>query len=95
MMSIFERIIEEFVSSEDLLKSKFGFNARSLTPFERQEARKVFGSKLNYEKIRVFEGAQLPNFLDDIGRLIKQMPKREIEVKNAITLGNNCFSAAS
>ena len=90
-MSIFDRIIEEFVESEDLLKSKFGFSARSLTPFERQEAKKVFGSKLNFDNIRIFEGAHLPNLLDDIGRLLKQMPKREITVKNAITLGNNCF----
>ncbi len=33
----------------------------------------------------------MPNFLDDIGRIIKGMPKRELTLKNAITLGNCCF----
>jgi hypothetical protein len=90
-MGIFERIVEELIESESLLKTRFGFEARSLTPFEHQEAKKIFGNWLDYKAIRIFEGAKLPNFLDDIGRLLKQMPKREINVKNAITLGNNCF----
>ncbi len=90
-MSIFDRIIEEFVENESMLKTRFGFKSRALTAFERKEAKKVFGTKLDYDRIRIFEGAQLPNLLDDLGRLLKQMPKREIGVKNAITLGNNCF----
>lgn len=86
-----EKVIEKLIGDEDELTGKFGFDVRGLTPFEEQEARKVFGNKLQYDKIRIFEGAGLPNFLDDIGRFLKKMPPREEYIKNAITLGNNCF----
>lgn len=90
-MNLFDKIIEELVSNEDDLKRRFGFNVRTLTAFEKSEARKIFGSRFDTDAIRILEGARLPNMLDDLGRLIKGMPRREINVKNAITLGNHCF----
>lgn len=90
-MNLFEKIIEDLVSNETELQRRFGFHARPLTPYEKSEARKIFGDRLDTRAIRIFEGARLPNLLDDLGRFIKKMPKREITVKNAITLGNNCF----
>ena len=70
------------------LIDKWNFDSRSMTAYEITEAKKVFGDKLNYAEIRVFSGTELPNFIDDIGNIIKKMPKREERIKNAITLGN-------
>ena len=86
-----ERVIEDKIADEGNLVRKFGFNVRELTDFEIHEARQIFGDRLDYGRIRIFEGANLPNFLDDIGRFIKKMPPREENIKNAITLGNYCF----
>jgi hypothetical protein len=91
MMNLLEKAIQDFVGDGVNLAKRFGFNTRALTEFERGEAKKIFGNRLKYDQVRIFEGAGLPNMLDDIGRLMKQMPRREINVKNAITLGNNCF----
>ncbi|MEN8171840.1 MAG: hypothetical protein ABFS03_03080 [Chloroflexota bacterium] len=67
------------------------FYPRRLTLYETSESRKAFGNNLNYEKIRIFEDSKLPNYIDDLGRLIKKMPKRGEHVDNAITLGNWCL----
>ncbi len=91
MSNPIEALIEKLFDDEDGLKEKFNFGARRLTAYEIGEARKVFGDRLDYDEVKIFEGAGLPNFIDDIGRFLKKMPKRAIEVKNAITLGNNCF----
>lgn len=91
MLNLLEKAIQDFVGDGAGLATRFGFKTRGLTEFERAEAKKVFGGRLKYDQIRIFEGAGLPNMLDDIGRFLKQMPRREINVKNAITLGNNCF----
>lgn len=98
----FEDIAEEFEELKDKvveilfeklpnLIDKWDFDSRHLEPHEIIEAKKVFGDKLDYEDIRIFEGTELPNFLDDIGNIIKKMPKREERIKNAITLGNWCL----
>jgi hypothetical protein len=91
MMHLLEKTLQEFIGDGSTLATRFGFKTRSLTEFERSEAKKIFGNRLKYDQVRIFEGAGLPNLLDDIGRFLKQMPRREINVKNAITLGNNCF----
>ncbi len=91
MTRLLGSLIGLLFGNERRLVKKFGFGARSLTAFERAEASMIFGDKLNYDRVRIFEGANLPNFIDDIGRWIKRMPKREVNVKNAITLGNNCL----
>lgn len=77
-----------FKELPNLIK-KWKFTSRHLTPHEINEARRVFGSKLDYDEVRIFEGNELPNFLDDIGNIIKSMPKRSERVKNAITIGNS------
>jgi hypothetical protein len=91
MMNLLEKTLQEFIENAEGLATRFGFKTRSLTEFEKSEAKKVFGNRLKYDEIRIFEGAGLPNMLDDLGRFLKKMPRREINVKNAITLGNNCF----
>jgi hypothetical protein len=91
MNRFFGALIGRLLGNEKRLTKKFNFGARSLTAYERQEARRIFGEKLDYDRVRILEGANLPNFVDDIGRFLKKMPKREVNVKNAITLGNNCL----
>lgn len=83
-----DKIIEMLFEKLPLLIEKWDFDSRRLETHEIAEARKVFGDKFNYEDIRIFEGNELPNFLDDIGNIIKKMPKRDERIKNAITLGN-------
>jgi hypothetical protein len=46
---------------------------------------------LKYAELLIFEGNELPNFIDDVGNIIKKMPKRKEYIKNAITLGNWCI----
>jgi len=90
-MSFRGNLIGRLLGNENRLKKKYDFNIRSLTPFEKAEAKLIFESRLDYDSVRIFEGAKLPNLVDDLGRWIKKMPKREITVKNAITLGNYCL----
>lgn len=73
------------------LIEKWDFDSRPLNDHEITEAKKVFGENLNYAEILIFEGHELPNFIDDIGNVIKKMPKRNEYIKNAITLGNWCI----
>jgi hypothetical protein len=91
MLNLLEKTLQEFIGDGAALAARFGFKTRGLTEFELSEAKKIFGNRLKYDQIRIFEGAGLPNLLDDLGRFLKQMPRREINVKNAITLGNNAF----
>ena len=60
-----------FKELPDLIE-KWDFNSRPLDANEIREARKVFRDKLNYDKIKIIEGNELPNFLDDLGRIIKK-----------------------
>lgn len=62
---------------------------RRLSAWEIEEARKVFGNRLDYELVRVYECAAWPNTLDRIGRKLKCMPPPI--VPNAITIGNSCY----
>jgi len=77
---------------EDLsnLIEKWDFDSRPLQDHEITEARKVFGESLKYKDILIFEGNELPNLIDDLGNIVKKMPKRKDYIKNAITLGNYC-----
>jgi hypothetical protein len=95
----FEDIIEEIdefkdkvvdILTADLpeLIDKWDFDSRPLTPHEIQEARRVFGENFDVDSVKIFEGNELPNFMDDIGNILKNMPKRDERVKNAITIGN-------
>jgi type VI secretion system secreted protein VgrG len=73
------------------LIDKWDFDSRPLNAHEISEAKKVFGDNLDYDDIMIIEEHALPNFIDDIGRVIKKMPKRKEYIKNAITLGNRCI----
>jgi len=88
----FKEKVEEmlFEKLPDLV-DKWDFDTRKLTAHEIAEAKKVFGDKLDYDEIRICAGTELPNFIDDIGKFIKKMPKRDERIKNAITLGNCVF----
>ena len=83
-----DKVMDSLFKDLPTLIKKWNFKSRELTPHEINEARRVFGSRYEYDEVRVFEGNELPNFLDDIGNVIKKMPKRADRVKNAITLGN-------
>lgn len=59
---------------------------RHLSAFEIQEARRVFGDGLDYDRVRVVERNYFPNFVADIGAML-QGKKRTWD--NGITLGNH------
>jgi hypothetical protein len=59
---------------------------RKLTPYEIDEARKVFGDGLDYTRVRVVEENYFPNFVADIGARL-QGAKRTWD--NGITLANH------
>lgn len=62
---------------------------RRLYAWEIQEARRVFGDSLAYERVRVHECARWPAALDRLGRRLKGMPPPELP--NAVTLGEHCY----
>ena len=64
-------------------------SVRSLSAWEIQEARLVFDLGLQYECVRVHEGAAWPNAVNRLGMRLKGMPP--VDVQNAITLGNHCY----
>ncbi len=86
-----DKVIETLFEKLPALIEKWDFDSRKLAPHEIREAKRVFGENFDYASIRIFEGNELPNFLDDIGNIIKKMPKRDERVKNAITIGNWCL----
>ncbi len=62
---------------------------RRLHAWEIQEARRIFGTRLDYEAVRIHECAGWPDALDRAGRRLKRMPPPS--VPNAVTLGNSCY----
>ncbi len=86
-MKLFEQLRESIQQGI----ARAGFRPRPLTAQEIREARKVFGEQVDYQKVLIFEGNEVPNRIDDIGRWLKRMPKRDRLVKNAITFGNWCL----
>jgi len=63
---------------------------RPLYGWEIEEARRVFGSRLDYSAVRIHECNPWPDRIDKIGRKLKGMPLLE-DSHNAITLGNHCI----
>jgi hypothetical protein len=61
---------------------------RRLTQTETDEADIVFGESLAYDKIWIYEGTSLPNWIGRIGSIIS---KEEPPSNNAITLGNRLY----
>lgn len=86
-----EKVVEMLFEKLPDLIDKWNFDSRRLESHEINAAKLVFGDNFDYTEIRIFEGTELPNFIDDIGNIIKKMPKREDRIKNAITLGNWCL----
>jgi hypothetical protein len=62
---------------------------RSLYDWEIQEARRVFGSQLEYAAIRIHECVATPDKINRIGTRLKGLPAPTNH--NAITLGNHCY----
>lgn len=62
---------------------------RPLYSFEIEEARTVFGPRLNYDRVRVHEGAAWTDAIDRLGRKLKRLPP--LAGHNALTLGYNCY----
>lgn len=62
--------------------------SRKLKPHEQAEARQVFGAALDYDRLRVSEGRYFPNFIADVGALLRGAKRR---VDNAVTLGDTSF----
>jgi hypothetical protein len=57
--------------------------------WEIQEARRVFGSRLNYDKVRIHECAGWPDLIFKVGLRLQGKPATT-DVHNAITIGNHC-----
>jgi hypothetical protein len=68
----------------------FRGRVRVLTPSETQEAHRVFGNALRYDRVRVHEDATWTNALDRIGRRLKGTTE-QAPPPNAVTLGYHCF----
>jgi hypothetical protein len=64
-------------------------SVRALFAWEIQEARRVFASQLNYERVRIHECTQWPNTMNRIGSTLKRIPY--VDSPNAITLGNHLY----
>jgi hypothetical protein len=64
-------------------------SVRPLYGWEIEEARKVFASALDYERVRIHENSTWTNAIDRLGRRLKGLPP--IESHNAVTLGNHCY----
>lgn len=75
--------------SQTSTRARHKYRLRRLHPWEVAEARKVFGDSLNYEKVRLHEGAVFTNWIDQIGQRLKGIKPHKVQ--NAITLGNHCL----
>jgi hypothetical protein len=64
---------------------------RGLYAWEIEEFSPVFGSSLNYEKVRIHEGSTWPDAIDRLGRRLKGMDPPGEDSHNAVTLGNHCY----
>jgi hypothetical protein len=84
-------IILDKISDRNPIIAASKIIGRGLHSREIEELQKIFGDRLNYDAVRIYEGTDIPNLLDDIGRVIKDMPARPDHVHNAITFGNLCF----
>jgi hypothetical protein len=62
---------------------------RQLYHWEIQEARRVFGNRLDYTAVRIHECNTIPDKINRIGTRLKGMPAPTGH--NAITLGNHCY----
>ena len=72
------------------MKKKASFQLiRPMYTWEIQEARRVFGDQVRYERVRIHENAAWPNRINRVGARIKEM--KASDAPNAITLGNHMY----
>lgn len=64
---------------------------RPLRDWEIAEARLVFQDTLNYQAVRVHEGAAWTDRANQLGMWLKRIPPPPIYTPNAITIGNHCY----
>ena len=64
---------------------------RNLYDWEISETRQVLGDTLAYDRVRIHEGADWPNWANRLGRWLKRLPPPDAGSNNAITLGYHCF----
>lgn len=64
---------------------------RKLYAWEIEEFSDIFGDTMDYDSVRIHEGASWTDWMDRIGRKLKGMPAPSKASHNAITLGNHCF----
>lgn len=62
---------------------------RRLHAWEIQEAQRVFGPALDYEKIRIHECSGWTNTINRLGAWFRRQSSAGID--NAVTLGNHCY----
>ncbi len=62
---------------------------RRLSAWEISEANKVFGDRLDYSRVKVHECSTWTNFMDRLGRKLRNLPAPD--VPNAITIRNSCY----
>jgi hypothetical protein len=65
-------------------------SVRSLYAWETEEARRVFGSGLRYDAVRIHECTTWTNSIDRVGRRLKGLKPLK-HGHNALTLGNHCY----
>jgi hypothetical protein len=62
--------------------------ARTLRPDELAAAQQIFDNGLDFTRVRVSEGSQVPNMVGQIGALMRGKPAPQA---NAITVGNTSY----
>jgi hypothetical protein len=62
--------------------------ARTLRPDEQAIAQQIFQNGLNYARVRISEGSQIPNRIGQIGAFLRGKPAPQA---NAITVGNTSY----
>lgn len=62
--------------------------ARTLRPDEQAVAQQIFQTGLDYTRVRISEGSQLPNQIGQIGAFLRGKPPPQA---NAITVGNTSY----
>lgn len=71
------------------MASKATSTRRPLSAWEIQEARRIFGNRVNYDLVRVHENAAWPNIPYRISLKLRRLPYKD--ENNAITLGNHLY----
>ncbi len=61
---------------------------RTLRPDEQTTAQQIFVNSLDFSRVRISEGSQIPNRVGQIGALLRGKPAPEA---NAITVGNTSY----